>query len=173
MSDGGKTLQKFYDGCSYGYIVLATLMLIAIAAALLVTAIWRMATAAWSFDMVDPALNAIGLLIIGFAVVETAKFIAEEEVFRDRELRSSIESRRSVTKFTTIIVIAVSLEALVMVFKANQDDLSQSVYPAFLLAASMFSLIALGAYQYLSSRIEPATPEQKREAGTRDESEAN
>ncbi|MCV0394964.1 MAG: hypothetical protein K5872_02020 [Rhizobiaceae bacterium] len=157
-------LERVYEALVYGYILIATLMLIVIAIVLAVTAVYQMAGAIYAFDMVDAALNAIGLLIIGFAVVETAKFIAEEEVFRDRELRSSIESRRSVTKFITIIVIAISLEALVMIFKSNQDEIRAALYPAILFSSAMFALIALGVYQYLSSRIEPASREEMEEA---------
>src|SRR6056297_2584759 len=86
-------------------------------------------------------LDSIGLLIIGFAVVETAKFIAEEEILREKELRSAEESRRSLTKFITIIVIAASLEALVMIFKTSRADIPNSIYPAALFVASMAALV--------------------------------
>ena len=67
-----------------------------------------------------------------------------------------MESRRSLTKFITIIVIAASLEALVMIFETSRTDVRQAIYPAALFAASMFALIALGLFQWLSSRIAPA-----------------
>lgn len=157
-------MQKIYNVTALVYFLIATVLLIVAAIALLLNAVWQIAMSLWGGDTVDAALNSIGLLIIGFAVVETAKFIAEEEIFRDRELRSSMESRRSITKFTTIIVIAISLEALVMIFKANNNVMSESIYPAFLFVAAMFALIALGIYQYLSSRIEPPSPAEKQEA---------
>ena len=74
-------------------------------------------------------------------------------MLRRKELRSAVELRRSLTKFVTIIVIAVSLEALVMIFETNRTDVGQAIYPAALFAAAMFALIALGAFQWLSSRI--------------------
>ncbi len=98
-------------------------------------------------------LDSAGLVIIGFAIIETARFIAEEELLRRRELRSAVEARRSLTKFITIIVIAASLEALVMIFEASRTNVADSVYPALLLTAAMFALIALGVFQWLSSRI--------------------
>ena len=69
-------------------------------------------------------LDSVGLVIIGFAIVETSKFIAEEEILRRKELRSAVEARRSLTKFITIIVIAASLEALVMIFEASRTDVT-------------------------------------------------
>ena len=157
-------MQKFYSRFAYVYFLLATIFLMLLAILLLGSAFWEIYSQYDSPDLVDVALEGIGLTIIGFAVVETAKFIAEEEIVRSRELRSSMESRRSITKFTTIIVIAMSLEALVMVFRANHDRLSEAVYPAILFTSAMFALIALGVYQYLSSRIEPPTHADRQEA---------
>ena len=111
-------------------------------------------------------LDSVGLVIIGFAIIETSKFIAEEEILRRKELRSAVESRRSLTKFITIIVIAASLEALVMIFETSRTDVTESIYPAALFAAAMFALIALGAFQWLSSRIAPP-PAGARAARTR------
>ncbi len=162
-------MNKFYSGFAYAYFLVATIFLMVIAVLLLGTAMWEILTQYNSPDLVDVALNGIGLTIIGFAVVETGKFIAEEEILRSRQLRSSMESRRSLTKFTTIIVIAMSLEALVMVFKTNNEGVENAVYPAILFAAAMFSLIALGVYQYLSSRIQPPSRDEKIEAEKNDE----
>jgi len=163
-STRSKSVRQFYEHFAYYYFLAATVLLMLIAVYLLFDAARDIVINYASPELPDIALNSIGLIIIGFAVVETAKFIAEEEIIRDRELRSSMESRRSITKFTTIIVIAISLEALVMVFKSNNDEFSKAIYPAALFTASMFALIALGIYQYLSSRIEPPGPEEKREA---------
>lgn len=63
-----------------------------------------------------------------------------------------------------IIVIAACLEALVMVFKTGRADISQSIYPAALFGSSMLALVALGIYQWLSSRIATPPPAERREA---------
>ena len=115
-------------------------------------------------------LDSVGLIIIGFAIIETSKFIAEEEILRDKELRSAVESRRSLTKFITIIVIAASLEALVMIFETSRTDVTRSIYPAALFVAVMLALVSLGAFQWLSSRIAP--PPDPGEGGGIDHHEA-
>lgn len=139
---------------------------------LLASAAWETFTAMRSSLLADAVLDSIGPLIIGFAVVETSKFIAEEEILRDREPRSPLESRRSLTKFVTIIVIASSLEALVMVFKASRASISDVIYPAALFVAAMIALMSFGAYQWLSSRIEPPSPQEKRETDAGNKREA-
>ena len=153
-------MRQFYAKVALAYFVAATIALMGLAILLLTSAIWEIIVAILALaDVVEVVLDSIGLLIIGFAVVETAKFIAEEEIIRRRELRSSVESRRSLTKFITIVVIAASLEALVMIFKASRTDISQAIFPALLFMASMFALISLGAYQWLSSRIDYSSAE--------------
>lgn len=101
-------------------------------------------------------LDSVGLIVIAFAVMEVSKFIVEEQVVRRRELRSAREARHSLTKFLTIIVIALSLEAIVMVFKANRGDAANAIYPALLLAVVALTLVGLGAYQWFSNIVEPS-----------------
>lgn len=156
-------MQKFYDWMASAYFIAATITLMLLAFTLLISAAWEVVAALGSPHLIEVALNSIGLLIIGFAVIETAKFIAEEEILRKRELRSPMESRRSLTKFITIIVIAASLEALVMTFEAGRTDVADAIYPAALFIASMFALVSLGAYQWLSSRIEAPSPQEEKQ----------
>lgn len=146
-------MENLYRLIPLAYFVASTILLMVLAFLLLASAMWDLATSAVTEDRVDQALNGVGLLIIGFAVMETAKFIAEEEILRQRELRSPRESRHSITKFISIIVIAASLEALVMVFKTGLANIPDAIYPAGLLIAAMLALVGLGTYQFLSSRI--------------------
>lgn len=150
-------MHNLFEGFARIYFLAATIVLMLLAAVLFLGAIWSVLGAAMTHgDPVGEVLDSIGLIIIGFAVVELTKFIAEEEIIRRRELRSALESRRSLTKFTTIIVIAGSLEALVMTFKTSRDNIPEAIYPAALFMAVMLALVALGAYQWLSSKVEPS-----------------
>ena len=145
-------MRELYETVSRGYFLVATWFLILLAVLLFLGAIWEVAAALLHGEILG-VLDAVGLVIISFAIIETSKFIAEEELLRDKELRSADESRRSLTKFVTIIVIAASLEALVMIFETSRTDVTKAIYPAALFAASMLALVSLGAFQWLSSRI--------------------
>ena len=147
-------MKGLYGKVALGYFVIATTVLMLVALALLGIALWEIGHALIAGDVLG-VLDGAGLVIIGFAIIETAKFVAEEEVLRSKELRSAVESRRSLTKFITIVVIAVSLEALVMTFEAGRSDVSLVLYPTALFATGMFALVALGLFQWLSSRIAP------------------
>ena len=124
-------MQGFYDRIALVYFTLATLFLMLVAMLLLGSAVWEMMKAVAGGEVVR-VLESVGLVIIGFAIIETAKFVAEEEILRRKELRSAVESRRSLTKFITIIVIAASLEALVMIFETSHTDVTKAIYPAAL-----------------------------------------
>jgi hypothetical protein len=136
------------------YFVVSTVFLMLLALLMLGAAVWEVVASLAHGDALG-ILDSIGLVIISFAIIETAKFFVEEEIFRSKELRSAVESRRSLTKFITIIVIAAALEALVMTFETSRTDITHAIYPAALFTAAMFALIALGAFQWLSSRIAP------------------
>jgi hypothetical protein len=151
-------MKTTFDRAALAYFALAAGLLTLIALLLLGWAAWEIVTALIHGEVLG-VLEAAGLVIIGFAILETARFIGEEEILRRKELRSAVEARRSLTKFITIIVIATSLEALVMIFEASRTDVSHAVYPALLFGTAMFALVALGAFQWLSSRIAPPPDE--------------
>ncbi len=147
-------VRSLYQAIATVYFVLATVALMTIAFVILASAILDIVEAFSSSEHISTvALRSVGLLIIGFAIIETASFIADEEIFDKRGPRSPSESRRSLTEFVTIIVIASSLEALVMTFVASRSDMSNSLYAAAIFFVAMFGLVALGIYQWLSSRI--------------------
>ena len=89
--------------------------------------------------------------LIGFGV---AKYIFEDEVRRGNERRSAAEARRSLTKFLSTIVIALFLEALVVVFKTARQDVALLIYPTALLIAAVLVLVGLGVFQRLSATVE-------------------
>lgn len=102
----------------------------------------------------DAILDTLGYVIVAIAVFDVAKYLFEDEVRRGNEKRSAAEARRSLTKFLSTIIIALFLEALVMVFKTAREDVTQMGYPTALLAASVFVLVGLGVFQRLSATVE-------------------
>lgn len=108
-------------------------------------------------------LEAIGYVVIAVAVFDVAKYFVEEEVIRGREMRIASEARRSLTKFVSTIVIAVFIEALVMVFREGGRDVTHILYPASILLMGILIILGLGVYQRLSAAVE-AEVEDKDEA---------
>jgi hypothetical protein len=113
----------------------------------------------WDASLNQRLLSAVGYVVIAVAVFDVAKYLIEEEVVRERELRQVGEVRRSLTRFTSTILIAVFLEAIVLIFKVSEEDLSLTVYPTLLLLAGVAMLVGLGAFQRFAASAERATGE--------------
>jgi len=100
--------------------------------------------------LVKALLDAIGLIVIGMAVFDVSRFLLEEEVLHSSGTKSPAKQRETLIKFLVIIAIAVSLEALVFIFDAGKKDISNLIYPTFLLIAAVLLVIGLGVYQKLT-----------------------
>lgn len=138
--------------------------LLAAAVMLMLVAIWRTATGFWTGDWaLETMLDGIGLIIIAVAVADVGKFLFEEEVISDRELRRPAEARGSLTKFMTIIIIALSLESLVLITKASRTSMSDIVYPALLVLLAVLAMVGLGLFQKLSQNTTAIVPDKKDE----------
>jgi hypothetical protein len=136
-------------------------ILIVLASGLVVTGMYQVGASLWrSGEFLNQRLlSAVGYVVIAIAVFDVAKYLLEEEVVRERELRQVGEVRRSLTRFTSTILIAVLLEAIVLIFKVAEDDISLTIYPTLLLVAGVAMLIGLGAFQRLAATAEHATGE--------------
>lgn len=105
-------------------------------------------------SLVTAMVNSLSYLILSLAVFDVARYVFDEEVLRGREMRKAAETRRSITKFITVIIIAVHMDALVALSKAAQEDLSQLIYPVVLILGGVALLLSLGVFQRLSATVE-------------------
>lgn len=99
-------------------------------------------------------LQSVASIIISVAILDVGKYMIEEDVVRNKELRKPKEARETITKIMVIISIAVSMEGLVYIFKAGTQDVTLLIYPAALIIAAVLVIVGLGVYQKLSTSIE-------------------
>lgn len=153
---GADSVGTAMEWLSRGVFGLASLVLMLIAVALSVySAYLIVAAVAQGWDKSGAGLlEAIGYVVIAVAVFDVAKYFVEEEVIRGREMRIASEARRSLTKFMSTIVIAVFIEALVMVFREGGKDVTRVLYPAAILLMGVVIILGLGLYQRLSAAVE-------------------
>lgn len=148
-------LQRLFHYTTSAVYLLVSASLLAISLAMIGHAVWEVAHAfIYSGSVVGTMLDGIGQIVISVAVFDVAKYLMEEEVLRERELRSPREARQTLTKFLVIIAIAVTLEALVFIFGAGTKDVNGLLYPTILLAVSVLLIVGLGLYQRLSMYTE-------------------
>lgn len=108
-------------------------------------------------DRASIRLKPFGVIIfltLGLAVFDLGKTILEEEVLMHKDIFRHSSTRRTITRFIAAILIAVSIEALLMMFKAALGD-SLSVMPAvWMMTTAIGLLVGLGAYVYLGAKAE-------------------
>ncbi|MCT4493085.1 GNAT family acetyltransferase [Bosea minatitlanensis] len=142
-----------------------SLALLCASVILIGVAVWRTATGYWNGeDALGAMLDAIGLVIIAVAVADVGKFLFEEEVMADREMRRPAEARGSLTKFMSIMIVALSLEALVLIAKTTRETIAEIVYPGLLVLLAVLILVGLGLFQRLSQHATAAVPPQHEDA---------
>jgi hypothetical protein len=151
-------MQRFEFFNKIIYLAIA-LVLMLLAVVLVAKGTWTMLTrtVAGESDTFH-LLHSVGLIIVSAAVFDVGKFLFEEEVIHERELRSIREARRSLTKFMAIIIVALSLEALVLVFETTQGQVSALLYPSVLMGSAVLALVGLGVFQWLSSKADALRP---------------
>ncbi|WP_409524524.1 hypothetical protein [Nitrincola sp. MINF-07-Sa-05] len=105
------------------------------------------------------ATGAFGIVIIitlGMSIFDLGKTILEEEVLVDKDIHHYDTTRRTISRFMAAIIIAVSIEALLLMFKALLNDGASSIAgtelidAVWMLMAAVAMLAGLGVYLYLS-----------------------
>ena len=105
----------------------------------------------------DLRLRPFGIIIfltLGLAVFDLAKTILEEEVLMHKDIYRHSATRRTITRFMSAILIAVSIEALLLLFKAALGEGSNFMAAVWMLLAAVAMLAGLGIYVFLGARAE-------------------
>jgi preprotein translocase subunit SecE len=95
-------------------------------------------------------LESVSLVVVSVAIIDVAKYILEEEVFGDRELREPAEAREAITKFIVVIALVIAIESIVFIFNLGHSEPQGLVFPSLLLLIFVGMIVGLGLYQKLS-----------------------
>lgn len=93
-------------------------------------------------------------LTLGLAIFDLAKTILEREVFFKNYAEDEKGDSRLLAKFLIAIIVALSIEALMVVFKIAINDYSQMLYALYLIVGVALIIFALGFYQAMSRKID-------------------
>lgn len=143
-----KTKFEIFTKLSYG---IFSLFLILIALKLMFAGIIQIFEV--SFDE-KHIFESVILITLSIAIFDLAKTIFEEEVILYKDPRRHSEIRKTITRFLASIIIAVSIEALMLVFKFTISDPSKLLYALGLFFGIGFLIISLGVYVFLGSKAE-------------------
>jgi hypothetical protein len=96
------------------------------------------------------------LLTLSLAIVDLVKAITVEEVLgREKKHGSTDDTHQTMVKFLGSIIIALSIESLMLVFKSALIDPTKIEYAVYLIVGVSFLLVSLSLY------IKFSRPEQK------------
>ena len=117
----------------------------------------------------DLHLKPFGVIIfltLGLAVFDLGKTILEEEVLMHKDVYRHSSTRRTITRFMAAILIAVSIEGLLLMFKSAVGDGEHVLDGVWMMATAVGLLVGLGLYVYLGARAEQILLSQKPKTGT-------
>ncbi|MBL4711860.1 MAG: general glycosylation pathway protein [Gammaproteobacteria bacterium] len=98
--------------------------------------------------------SVIIFLTLALAIFDLGKTTIEEEVLMHKDIFRHSSTRRTITRFIAAILIAVSIEALLLMFKSalgNGENIQAAVWMMF---SAVGLLVGLGIYVYLGARAE-------------------
>jgi len=107
---------------------------------------------------IDAVLHTIALLTIAVAALELGQTIVEEEIQRASTMSSPSRVRRFMSRFLVVLVVALSIEALVAVFRFTRDDPSLLPYAASIGLMAAALLAAWGVFirfNFVAEQLEP------------------
>ena len=101
---------------------------------------------------VEAIFKPVVALTLGLAIFDLAKTILEQEVFFKSYAKSNKTEYRLLIKFLITIIIALLIEALMVVFKIAISDYTQLINAFYLILGVSVIIVALSIFVYLSQR---------------------
>jgi len=103
-------------------------------------------------DLTGGLVKGVHMGVVALAVYELAQVVHQEYDKSGKPSDAIRRIRRSVTRFASVVFVALVLESLIMVIKYSQQDLAGFLYyPVAIIASAALLLISLGVFIKLSS----------------------
>jgi len=112
----------------------------------------------------DLHLKPFGIIIfltLALAVFDLGKTTLEEEVLMHKDIFRHSSTRRTITRFIAAILIAVSIESLLLMFKSVLGSPEYLTSAVAMMATAIGLLIGLGLYVYLGAKAEALLKESR------------
>jgi hypothetical protein len=119
-------------------------------------------------ESANQAIEAIGLLAIAVVSLQIAQTISEEEVVRDAHISAPTRVRRYLSRFMVVVVVALSIEGLVGIFKALHEEPELLPHAASVLVAAGILMAGWGLFIRFNKEAELLEPEAMEEAKSED-----
>jgi hypothetical protein len=117
---------------------------------------------------INQVLESLALITVALAALELGETINEEKVKREAHMSAPTRARRFLSRFLVVLVVALSIEALVLVFKYSHEAPQNIPYATMVAFAADGLIAAWGLFVWLNRAAEELEPEAMREAKQED-----
>ncbi|GHE91925.1 hypothetical protein GCM10011501_21760 [Thalassotalea profundi] len=153
---GDRKRKKFHPFfiCIYSFIVIGLFFVVGILLYSAGSEIFQLLIAPTPENIHLKPFGIIIFLTLALAIFDLGKTTMEEEVLMKKDIFRHSSTRRTITRFIATILIAVSIEALLLMFKSVLGAPEYLGNAVAMMAASVGLLIGLGIYVYLGAKAE-------------------
>ncbi|MEI2609749.1 MAG: hypothetical protein V9G20_14070 [Candidatus Promineifilaceae bacterium] len=116
----------------------------------------------------NAVLESIAILTVAVAALELGQTLLEEEVQRGAHMSAPTRVRRFLSRFMVVLVVALSIESLVLVFRLSHESPEKLLYAAAVGITAAVLLAAWGLFVWLNRSAEELEPEAMAEAKQED-----
>jgi hypothetical protein len=120
-------------------------------------------------ERLDAMLEALALLTVAVAALELSQTLFEEEVQREAHMSAPTRVRRFLSRFLVVLVVALSIETLVLVFRSSREAPEHLPYAACVGLTAATLLAAWGVFVWLNRSAEELEPEAMEQAKQEDQ----
>src|SRR5688572_33173871 len=107
----------------------------------------------------NAVLESIAVLTVAVAALELGQTILEEEVHRQAQMSAPTRVRRCLSRFMVVLVVALSIETLVLAFRISHDAPEYLPYVASIGVVAALLLAAWGGFIRLNRAAEVLEPD--------------
>ena len=156
-----------------GHFVISVLFLLAGAALIALAAVqlWQgiqLFESAPLLPRLNAVLESIAVLTVAVAALELGQTILEEEVLREAQMSAPTRVRRFLSRFMVVLVVALTIETLVLTFRFAHEGPERLPYVASIGFAAAVLLAAWGLFIRLNRSAEELEPEAMQQAKRED-----
>lgn len=116
--------------------------------------VYVMITSSQNTDLHLKPFGIVIFLTLALAIFDLGKTVLEEEVLAHKDIFRHSSTRRTITRFIAAILIAVSIEALLLMFKAVLGNGEHLIAAVYMMLTAVGLLIGLGIYVFLGAHAE-------------------
>jgi hypothetical protein len=111
------------------------------------------------YERLNAVLESIAVLTVAVAALQLGQTILEEEVQREAQMSAPTRVRRFLSRFMVVLVVALTIETVVLTFRLAQEAPQHLPYAASIGLTAAALLAAWGLFIWFNRAAEQLEPE--------------